>query len=174
MASTVIVVQFNSNLVKFGIAGEHQPRFECIVNDILKRHVPGSHSDDRKLVIDKKLQYLDILNYIFTDKLGLKSKDCTKVVIIEDIFELKNNRDILLSVLLQDVMVAEVTMQPDLFMPILVSSNLSGIVLDIGYKESKAIAIFQGRPLMYTLKGNIFHLYFVDSLFLNALTIYTV
>lgn len=151
----VIVVQFSSNLVKFGVAGEHQPRFECLMNDILKRHVPGSHSGARMLIVDKKLQYIDILNYIFTDKLGLKSKDCTKVVIIEDIFELKNNRDILLSVLMQDVMVAEVTMQPDLFMPILVSPSLSGVVLDVGYKESKAIAIFQGRPLMYTLKGNL-------------------
>jgi actin-related protein len=139
--------------VKFGIAGEHTARFEIQITDILTRHVPGSHFDDRNYAIDKKLRYLDIFNFIFTEKLGLKSKEFSKVVIVEDIFELKINRDIILSVLLQDMMVSEVTMQPDLFMPILVSQNLSGVVIDIGYKESKAIAIYQGRPIMYTLKG---------------------
>ena len=163
---TTIVIHFNSNVVRFGLAGEHKARFECQLKDILHRHVPGSHFEDRNLVIDKRLQYLDIFNFIFTEKLGLglgvKSKEtASRVVIIEDIFELKINRDIILTVLLQDMMISEVTMQPDLFMPILVSQNLSGTVVDIGFNESKVIAIYQGRPIMYTLKGRFFKILFL-------------
>ena len=148
MATPVIVIQMQSYTVKVGVAGEALPRF--IYNRAPSSSDLSNNNDDGKINSNKRLYYINLFQYAFMKKLCMKAKDA-QVLVIEDIFELKADRDAMFSALLVDLGVASLSIQPDLFMPILTSTTTSGVVIDIGKDETKVLAVFQGRPLLQTL-----------------------
>lgn len=143
MTSTVIVIQLQNDTIKVGIAGESVPRF---VYNRLPSKAKCYHNDDNT----KRLYYINLFQHAFMKKLCVKAKDA-HVLVIEDIFEVKVDRDAIFSALLMDIQVSALSIQPDLFMPILASTSTSGIIIDIGKEETKVLAVFQGRPLLQTL-----------------------
>lgn len=141
LVSTVLL-EFGSVFLRGGLAGESGPRF--IVS------APRENSS--------RLSLFEFLSAIFNKYLPVKTKEC-RVLIIEKIFSHTRFRNDLLTVLLKDMQVLEVSIQPDLVLPSLTICNTpestipSAVVVDIGETQSRSIAIAYGRPLLDTLKG---------------------
>lgn len=141
--STTVILQITSSQIKIGIAGENEPRSCYAINQDIS--ISSSPSELR-------MHYNRQLNIAFIQKLGLKPK-VLRVVIVEDLLEVKRNRDTLLTCLIYDMQVAEVTMQPDIFLAILATPRSSGLIVSIGERECRALAIYEGRPLLHTLRS---------------------
>ena len=145
-SSNTVVLQFNNHLIKYGYAGDTKP-WQTIAYAYNKTKIANNQE-----LIQNRLHLIQLLKVILIEKLFIKLKEC-RIVIIEAIFTIKLNRDLLLTCLLHDLCIKEITMQADLFTLILTSNNMNGIVIDIGFHSTKVIAIYQGRPLLHTLKG---------------------
>ena len=148
-SSNTVVLQFNNHLIKYGYAGDTKPWQTLAYNNKAK-------ITNNLELIQNRLNLIQILKVILIEKLFVKLKEC-RIVIIEDIFSIKLDRDLLLTCLVYDLCIKEITIQADLFTPILTSNNMSGIVIDMGFHSTKVIAIYQGRPLLHTLKGILIH-----------------
>ena len=157
-SSSTLVLQFNNHLIKYGYAGDTKP-WQTIAYTYNKTKIANNQE-----LIQSRLDLIQLLKVILIEKLFIKLKEC-RIVIIEDIFTIKLNRDLLLTCLLHDLCIKEITIQADLFTPILTSNNMSGIVIDIGFHSTKVIAIYQGRPLLHTLKGRSIYV----EIFYNSL-----
>ncbi len=142
-----IIIQNNDSYFKVGVAGEHHHRANITKHHILC-HAASLTKEEMNEVI---IFYIEIFTLIFIDNICVKPKDCN-VVFIENVFLSKCIRDIVLSVLIHHFQVLEVSIQPDLFLPILTSVNSSGVVIHLSSSDTKVIAIYQGRPILQTLK----------------------
>lgn len=140
--ATTVVIQLQRDTVKVGISGESVPRF------VYNRAPSDPKNSDGKNY--KQIYYIDLFQNAFTKKLCVKAKDA-RILVVEDVFEVKADRDAIFSALLVDIGVAELSVQPGLFMSILTSTITSGLIIDIGEEETKVLAVFQGRPLLQTL-----------------------
>jgi hypothetical protein len=127
--------------MQVGYAGDHEPKLCYSIPDI------SCHISLKK--------NFRLFHDAFYRQLCIKSKDA-KVVIIEDIFSPKIIRDSIFTCLVRELQVSEITVQPDLFMSILGTSRLSGIVVSIGEEECHAVAVYEGRPILNTLRCEYF------------------
>jgi len=140
---TTIVLEFGSVFLRGGVAGESGPRFI----------VPSIVGASRLLLFES-------LSALFLKYLPVKLKEC-RILVIEKIFSSTSFRNDLFTVLLRDMQVLEVSVQPDLVLPSLticsssVAPALNALVIDIGETQCRCIAIAHGRPLIHTLKGKM-------------------
>lgn len=138
-----VVIELGDTLIRGGIGGEVNPRFVCNTNDYSLNDLTNNESQ-----LKEKLQYM--FTVFFCQYIPFKSKDC-RILIIEKFLSKKILRDCLVSILLIDFQVTAISLQPDLLMPILTSKKSSGIIIDIGNKESTIIAIAYGYIILQSL-----------------------
>lgn len=92
------------------------------------------------------------LQHVFVDLLRIKPKEY-RLLIIESAFTLQALRECIFEICLRDLQFHSISVQVDIFLPILASGKGSGIVVDIGYDCCRVIAIADERPLLHTLHG---------------------
>lgn len=146
-----IVLEIGNAIIRGGFAGECTPRFVFPIFDEFKKY-----SSESNMVY---LYLLEIMTKVFVDFLQVKGKDC-RIIIVEKLFETKIFRDSMLTILFRDFQVQAISMQPDAFMTIYATGCISGIVIDIGETESRAIAIYNQIPILKTIqfaKVGVFH-----------------
>ena len=145
-ASTrAVVIEFGSRIVRAGFAGEASPRLTLPVETFGVSFSSSLTTEDLRHVC------LGFLSSLFVEHLHVKSKDST-VLIVEPLVSSSKFREALVYVLFKYLFVAKVSLQPDLFMPILTTGLYTGIILDIGFSETRCIAVLQGRPLLNTIR----------------------
>lgn len=144
---TRVVLEFGSAYVRGGVAGRFCPHFVVPTPAALLEGLPSRKA------------YLEVLSRLFVDYLQLRPKEC-QVVVVEKVSATRAHRSVLLTVLLRDLRVLGATMQIDLCLAVLSSSppdalgmpSLTGLVVDIGERETRVLAVALGRPLMQTLR----------------------
>ena len=134
-----IVLELGACWIRAGLGGRHHPTYV--------EATPGA------LLSGGRVQCLEQLSIIFTHGLQIRPKECV-VVVVEKATTAREHRTNVLHVLLKDLQVQAVTMQMDLCMTILASgsSNLTGLVVDIGCRETRLMAVALGRPILQTLR----------------------
>ena len=143
-----VVLEFAEDCIKYGLSGDANARYFDPSSYEVKN---SSENLSVNWYLDEKMRLTTILHTIFIDKLCIVPKDC-RLVVVENIFELKSRRDILLTNLFVQFSFLEISIQPDLFLPILTSFELSGTIIYVCEEETRVVAIWQGRPLIHTLK----------------------
>jgi len=137
--SRQIVLEVGACWIRAGLGSRHHPTYV--------EATPGS------LLSGDRVQCLEQLSIIFTHGLQVRPKECV-VVVVEKVTAAREHRTNVLHVLLKDLQVQAVTMQMDLCMTILASgsSSLTGLVVDIGSRETRLMAVALGRPILQTLR----------------------
>ena len=141
----VVVIELGSRLIRAGFAGEPSPR---VIRPIEAFGVNFSSSLETE---DLRHACLELLSSLFVEHLHVKSKDCN-VLVIEPLVSSSKFREAIVFALFKYLFVSKVSLQPDLFMPILTTGLYTGVILDIGYSETRCIAVLQGRPLLNTIR----------------------
>ena len=144
---TRVVLEFGCAYLRGGVAGRFSPHFVVPTPAALREGPPSRKA------------YLEVLTRLFVDYLQLRPKEC-QVVVVEKVSATRAHRSVLLTVLLRDLRVLGATMQIDLCLAVLSSSpldacgapSLTGLVVDIGERETRILAVALGRPLLQTLR----------------------
>ena len=89
-SSNTVVLQFNNHLIKYGYAGDTKP-WQTIAYTYNKTKI----ANDQEL-IQIRIDFMKLLKVILIEKLFIKLKEF-RIVIIEDIFTIKLNRDLLVT-----------------------------------------------------------------------------
>lgn len=168
-----IVIEIGSAYIRAGFAGEASPR--CIVRCV----VNFTETADRSAL---DLQLHELLHEIFVDRLHIKPKMCS-VLVIEKLLGTKLLRDSVFTLLFKVfqvtlwtiqthavplapdnprydtinacIQVQAVSIQPDLYMDLIPSGQYTGVVLNVGESECQSMCFAFGKPLIHTLRGTI-------------------
>lgn len=140
-----VVVELGRRIIRAGFAGEPSPRVTLPIESC------GVNFAICKSLEDLQHACLELMSSIFIEHLHVKSKDAT-VLIVEPLVSSTKFREALVLALFQYLFVSKVSLQPDLFMPILSTGLYSGVVLDVGFAETRCVAVLQGRPLLDTIR----------------------
>lgn len=119
----------------------HCPRFIIDSEGVLQ-------IEDEKLL---SVKIIELFQEVFNSALSVKAKEYS-VLIVEKVTLKHTVVDVLVTVLLKIFQVISVSVQPDLFLASLSSGISTGIILSVGERESQAICIAQGRPLLHTFR----------------------
>jgi len=141
-----VVLEIGSTHVRGGFAGECVPRF---VIPTPFRFTNKSALGEQLSTSEIRIICLEGLRMIFLEYLQIRSKDCS-VLVIENMFAVAVFRDQLFNVLLNEMQIQAVCFQSDMLMPLLATGCSSGIVVDVGSEECRALCIAHGRPLLNT------------------------
>ena len=140
-----VVLEIGSAWVRGGLAGEDFPRFVVPLGSACL--TPKYSYSSLSKAEASRMRYLELVNTMFLEHLLVRPKDC-RVVVVESVFNSKEERHALLEVLLTHVGVKAVSIQPGLHLALLTTGSDTGIVLDVGHSECRAIAIAHGIPLL--------------------------
>jgi hypothetical protein len=130
-------------VLRGGYAGETRPRFAIEWNKDKKLF--DMNRDD----ITNRQNIVLFLQNIFVHTLQVRSKDC-RVLIVESFSSGRRLRNVFAEVLLKDLQVVAITLQPDLSMSALASGYKYAIILDIGARDCKAVAYADGCVILST------------------------
>ena len=140
--TTRVVLEIGSATIKGGIAGRHCPHF-VVTTPAGLAGTDGAPT---------RMAYLEVLQRLFVDHLQLRPKEC-QVVVVEKMSASRAHRAMLLAVLLRDMQVQAATMQIDLCLTILAGApGQTGLVVDIGERETRMMAVAHGRPIIQSLR----------------------
>lgn len=137
MSQKIVVVEIGFAAIRAGLAGRPSPQVVM---------APPAALSTRQ-------EYLELLAGLFVGSLQLRPKEC-QVLVVEKVSASRVERALLLSVLLKDLQVSAVTMQIDLCMSLLASGSqtMTGLVVDIGVRETRMISLAFGRPIQQSLR----------------------
>jgi len=143
-SSQTVVIEVACGYILAGFSFESEPRLrmDSIVCEMCESKV------EQDVVY---LQVLKELSALFGKHLIVKPKDW-RVLVVEPLLCPNILRDSVVTALLSVFHVQSVAIQPNLYMPILCTPMETGLILHIGEKESIAVAIFDNRPVIQSLK----------------------
>lgn len=141
--SKTIVFDFGRKFVRYGFGGEYYPR-GIVENELTKEFAKGS---------DPVEVTVHFFHKIFAD-LCVKSKEY-RVLLIENLFLKKSTRDILLTIFMREFQVLSISIQPEFNMTMLASNTLTGIVVDVGETESRAMCFIHGRQIIQSYRSSM-------------------
>lgn len=145
-AQKIVLIEIGSRIIRMGFAADATPRVTISTPTSLSSSSIRSCSKTELCNI-----CLDLFSSIFLDHLQIKSKE-SHVLIIEAAISTQRLRETIAMALYKYLFVGKVSFQPDILLPILATGCYTGIVVDIGAAETRALAVLHGRPLLHTLR----------------------
>ena len=145
--------------LRVGFAGDAAPRFAIPLEHFFRRGTAGwaAYRVLRNCApvgpsppvpaADFRRHWLVVLTAVFVDHLFVAPKEC-KVLVVEQLHTPSAVRNGLITALLHDLRVPAVSMQPGVLLPVLASGGDSGVVVDVGETECRAVAVAHGRPVL--------------------------
>jgi hypothetical protein len=149
---STIVIEVGYNYLRAGLSQDAQPLTKVGSNLYRTTQVclEKGNSDDTEYRKELTALCTKEFHALFFSSVLIKAKDA-RVVVIEPIMCPQILRSIMMTVLLSVFKVRSITLQSDLFMPILTTGRAYGIVVKIGVDESAAVVIYDHRPIVSSL-----------------------
>ncbi|KAF8821331.1 actin-like protein ALP4 [Cardiosporidium cionae] len=155
-----IVIDFGENLTKIGVAGEHQPRFILPTFQILQMYSEGGYrrksignavtgSGSQQLLSQRILEddWIPILHkglrLIYFEYLLVDPNE-RKVILLESVTATKSFREAAAFVLFTHFQVPSISFLPSMVSPLYCCGIPTGIVVDLGYSESRIMPVYCG------------------------------
>lgn len=146
----IAIVEVGSCVARAGFSTEPSPRVALSLQPFGLQLSPREMSElsDPELLT----RCWNLLSCALFDWLQIVKMKDSQVLVIESVVSHRRLRNTLALVLYKYLFIGKVSFQPDLLLPLLSTGAYSGVVLDIGYREARCIAIVHGRPILQTIR----------------------
>lgn len=150
-----VVLDIGTAFTKLGFAGEAHPRFilpsECFLSSTGKICQLFNYSSSTELYD----HFVDFFQMMFFKHVLVSPKD-RKVVIVENVFGETVIRETIAKVLFKHFEVSSILFVPTHLMALSTLAVPSGVVIDMGYKETTIVPIFSGVQILKAFQDQAF------------------
>jgi len=146
LATAPLLLDIGESYTKFGFATETSPRMVVATNfpySMSQGVLPQSQQQWEEVL-------LNYLRFLYTHRIRMNPPD-RKVVVIENPFWTLAFKQALASTLFT-LKVPAVRFVLGLSLPIYITGKESGLIVDVGYGESRVLPVMEGFPIMNALK----------------------